>query len=261
MEFHRTSIDKLISIIEEVFDSNEIILSCDDVNYEIIVTDNDDSQLCGIILFNSKDLKMHLYKLKKCSISGTEFLLKMDELAEKLNIKSITLTDESSIEFGRGRSINLALLNILSTGKSWYNSKGYISTNYIDEQEHNLKIIDMNICEFLLGINFPEACTCSVSEITHLYKPNVDVKTFFTNIKELLKKGPSPELKDWLISFFRSLRRSSSDYKPEYYTRLTKIFIPDSIAIASKRGGKKRKYTKKKGRNKKRPLPLSRRRK
>ena len=57
--------------------------------------------------------------------------------------KTIYLYDASSI-YRCGWSINLARLEILKTGESWYNQRGYKQRAYEKETEENIKTITMS---------------------------------------------------------------------------------------------------------------------
>lgn len=94
----------------------------------------------------------HIYiiSLNKCGVnSGTYLLGKIDILAGLMpKIKYIELRDGSTININNV-DIDLAFLKILTKGKSWYNSLGYVSSNYSKEILHNNELRDTPLLEVL----------------------------------------------------------------------------------------------------------------
>jgi len=92
---------------------------------------------------------LNIDQLNKCGPahdlrSGTFLLQKVDELVREIpECKTIYLYDASTI-YRCGWSINLARLEILKTGESWYNQRGYKQRAYEKETEENRKIITMS---------------------------------------------------------------------------------------------------------------------
>jgi hypothetical protein len=128
----------------------------DYVDYEIIWSDKNGQQYtCSTLLFYDD----HIYckYLNKCgNNSGNMMLKKLDEIPTVMpNVKYIKLIDESTIifKFREIEIIPLSILKILSSGKSWYNSYGYISENYKNEIKHNAGFLDMNCIDFLNLVN------------------------------------------------------------------------------------------------------------
>lgn len=100
---------------------------------------------CGKIIIYKKEKIIHLDLLYKCDITGTQFLDKLEQFAQKYKFEGIQLEDGSEIIFNQDKDeevhINLWLLKILSKGESWYNSKGYTSDDYENEKLENEKFI------------------------------------------------------------------------------------------------------------------------
>ena len=95
--------------------------------------------------------KIELDNLNKCyNKSGSDNLKKIIEYGKYLKsrniIDKIELFDASTIYDKR---ISYALLSILSTGMSWYNSFGFISPNFKVEKEYNSKFLGLKFDEFL----------------------------------------------------------------------------------------------------------------
>ena len=116
--------------MEEFFDP-EIFNIVEEENCYIISTK--DGKQCLKLSFNRKTIKV--IDLDKCGSNGTFLLKKLEEYARSVGIEKIKLLDGSLIrtdcldDFGEEISINLAFLKLLTKGKSWYNSLGYLSSD------------------------------------------------------------------------------------------------------------------------------------
>lgn len=67
-----------------------------------------------------------------------------------IKAEELSLRDHSRLTTICGRdSISMIKLYILSTGISWYNSKGFVSKIFSMEQEHNSALLSVNIVDFL----------------------------------------------------------------------------------------------------------------
>jgi len=135
--------------------------------YEYIISTKD-GQLCLHLTFKNNAIYVNF--LGKCGSNGTILLKLLEEYAKSADIRDIELQDASELntncvdESGKEISINLALLKLLTIGKSWYNSLGYVSSESNAEEiaemscinailsskeEKILKIIDMYSIEKL----------------------------------------------------------------------------------------------------------------
>lgn len=134
-----------IEIIRRVF-SPKIIEINHPPNINIIDLESDD--ICGLFVIYPDHI--YIKRLDKCgSTSGTELLQMYDTLAQQMpSIKYIELEDASKIEICK-QKINLYILKILTTGQSWYNSKGYFSKHYESERSHNETIINKQYEDFI----------------------------------------------------------------------------------------------------------------
>ena len=106
--------------------------------------------------FYFSDDKIHIWNLNKCVINGPSSLLKMEILAKKFPfVKYIDLLDVSQFQvYPDDVNIQVSLrdLKILTQGKSWYNTKEYISDDYKYELECNKKIINNSMFWFNIEI-------------------------------------------------------------------------------------------------------------
>jgi hypothetical protein len=110
-----------------------------------------DGQFCLKISFYENEIIV--YKLEKCNTNGSLLLNLVEKFAEKFaekmpNYRFITLIDDSKIntkckDDEASLGIDLATLKILTKGMSWYNSLGYVSSNFEEEKEHNDEILKM----------------------------------------------------------------------------------------------------------------------
>jgi len=90
--------------------------------------------------------------ISKCSdrITGTQILNIINKFVNEAGISVVNLQDKSDLPgICYNYNIPLYILYILSTGKSWYNSHGYISSTYTDEVKHNSRFLDIPMIEFI----------------------------------------------------------------------------------------------------------------
>ena len=83
-------------------------------------------------------------------ITGNTVISIAKHFGHMINVELLTLEDHSML---RGicafDTINMIKLYILSTGISWYNSKGFVSESFDIEKQHNSQLLSLNIAEFL----------------------------------------------------------------------------------------------------------------
>ena len=126
------SIDEIISsvFLPEMFTINE----CDedhDEGYKCVEIKTTENRTCAQLQIYSDHI--HINSLEKCgATTGSHMLEMIERMAERMgNINYITIGDGSNLFLCPGiRGIPLATLKILTTGQSWYNSKGYISNRF-----------------------------------------------------------------------------------------------------------------------------------
>jgi len=148
-----------------------------------------------------------IQNLNKCdNNSGTNLLLKIDELVKKISevkkipeIKYIELFDGSTISLNN-IEIDLAFFKILTTGQSWYNCFGYVSNSYQNEVNENkelrnelltLELIDS--CKETLIIEYYKKqqiyfADITVDEIKNKTKEQIEeqIEDKITNLKKKL---------------------------------------------------------------------------
>lgn len=120
--------------LPEKFTINE----CDedhDKGYKCVEIKTIDNRTCAQLQIYSKYININ--SLEKCgATTGSDMLDKIEKMAKSIgNIEYITIGDGSVLSLCPGiRGIPLATLKILTTGKSWYNSKGYISNIFYNSK-------------------------------------------------------------------------------------------------------------------------------
>lgn len=113
-------------IFDIVFEKNKYTIS------------SKDGRMCLYFTIESDTIDLHL--LDKCSSRGTILLQLLEEFARSIDITFIKLQDASQIvtrcsDNGNPVAIDLAILKLITKGRSWYNTQGYFSS--CDEKENN----------------------------------------------------------------------------------------------------------------------------
>jgi len=217
-------VSELKNKIRSVFDDSvyEILIGYNSINdITIILNSKEPNTLCGQLQYKPKDNTIHVNMIQKCSTSGTLFLENLDKLAEILQVNEIRLEDKSNIIFicdGKKITIEMPILYILSTGRSWYNSKGYISSDSENEIIHNSEIIQQDMTKFLKDLGYGDI------DKEFLSRHNLDstVKTFFTTVKNYLMVNNDCQLILWLKDLFTKIKRKKTIL---YGVNLHKEFI------------------------------------
>lgn len=128
--------------MEEFFDSERFDITRHE-DYYIISTK--DGKQCLTLSLDEDTIEVH--DLDKCGLTGTILLDLLEKYARSVGIKEINLLDASLIhtncedETGQTINIDLAVLKLLTTGKSWYNSLGYFSSDDTEETKEEIEKI------------------------------------------------------------------------------------------------------------------------
>jgi hypothetical protein len=141
----------IITTLKQVFPEDQFIIKHDDrskLNQTVtIITKGDSDKGCATMMMDKEGPGvLHIGKLDRCGIKGSETLKKIEEFARMSGFKKITLKDESFIYICT-KLFGLAQLKILTKGESWYNSLGYKSTNYDNEKKNNEALIKKTLKE------------------------------------------------------------------------------------------------------------------
>ena len=125
---------------------------------------------------------------------------KLKDIAKELGITRLELSDKSK-KIICGKNIFLAPYYILKHGQSWYNSLGFFSKNFYEEEPHNEKIRQKTLGHYTTII-----CDSIRKEVNRLKqiieKPQISVFDRFmaqiksTELNTIIKKLESDEFKD-----------------------------------------------------------------
>ena len=98
---------------------------------------------CLELTISIEDDEIQIIGLDKCYSTGRKLLDLVEKLSKKLGITKISLLDVSKIQTDCELSIDLGYLKILTNGISWYNSLGYVSSEFEEERRQNSEILQM----------------------------------------------------------------------------------------------------------------------
>lgn len=119
---------------------------------EIGITNSIIVLLMEIPITNKKldDIHIGYINAIEKQISGNRVISIAKQFGHMVNVELLTLEDHSMLRGICGfNTINMIKLYILSTGISWYNSKGFVSESFDIEKQHNSQLLSLNIAEFL----------------------------------------------------------------------------------------------------------------
>ena len=161
-------------------------------------------------------IKIIIFKIYKCNISGDNILSIMDSIAAAIAIKTKTTvqlyigSDTSKIIFknenGKDGKISLAMLSLLTSGLSWYGKHGYYNQDIKQAQtnfKYNKNIIDQKATIFFKDNNIDNDIVNDIvnnllklDEITY---NKLTVRQFFEKIKFHLKRLDPLDTKNGII--------------------------------------------------------------
>ncbi len=171
-------------ILEKYFDKKLYVIEEENMNirnnqffsiyYKQKFISDEESSECLYILIIHNERKIHLHHLRFvlpniCKINGAELLYLLYKVASELNYDIVIGTDHSKKQlYDQCYIKNLAVYNILLTGKSYYNRFGYGEVNdneeirqmkikdFFDENDNDLKrlieLLNMEISEVNLTV-------------------------------------------------------------------------------------------------------------
>jgi hypothetical protein len=168
--------------------------------HTLLVLSKETNKSCINITFHNSRIAdiwtFHIDLLKRCTITGSESLNKIEKFAKSFpDIKTISLDDKSTIELCERPEIfiHLSIFYILHSGVSWYNSKGYYSANFKEETKHNKKQIERPLIHFLsecIGSGSVSKKEQMIRGIDLFYRGDKDlsVTDFFNIVKRVIRK-------------------------------------------------------------------------
>jgi len=111
----------------------------------IKIKNKSNNEMC--IEIHLEEESINIVNLEHCGYNGRTNLEAIIEYSKELKIiKSLYLTDASYLKHNE---IDLSILYILSTGKSWYNQFRFYSIKSQEEIDHNQKFLTMTLEQFL----------------------------------------------------------------------------------------------------------------
>lgn len=191
-------------MIKRIFEPTDFKINIKRGEYVITTIEE---EKCIVMTFRINFPNISLHNLYKCGLNtGTKLLQKIDALAKITpGIKTISLSDESKITVCDDIEISLSYINILSSGKSWYNSHGYFSQTYDKEQQNNLKYLDYSIYDFLKNCIGP------------------GLKKYTETMNDIFNE-PDDNLYPKQIAEVKLYRENKEDAKQNYKTRIESYY-------------------------------------
>lgn len=128
------------------------IVDTEDKTYKFFVKDSDKNECLDIELTDIDGMHyiINVASLNKCANSGSANLHGLEQYAKALgNVSEIKMEDTSYILLCDRHAIPLFCLNILSSGRSWYNKQGYKSSTYTKEYQYNKRQIQKKLITVL----------------------------------------------------------------------------------------------------------------
>lgn len=139
-----------IDILSKYFKEEYFIIDEEEPGTIIVHPREKDFLECLKLKFDGDTMKVDY--LSKCThrLSGSQTLNIVNKFAKEVGITTVKLKDKSDLPgICYNYPIPLYILYILSTGKSWYNSYGYVSKTYTSEVEHNRRLLTMKMSDFI----------------------------------------------------------------------------------------------------------------
>ena len=189
-----SNISEILQYTKELFPSSNYTAKVDKDDGYILVNDYKNRMCVKFIIFNQE---MDISDIAKCNqMSGTSSLTRLLDIAKRFHVTYIQLVDASSI-ITMGYDFPLHLMQILTTGNSWYNKHGFISEEYKEELENNFQLLHITVGEF--------------------------IKKYFEEIK---KNQP---LGDFVPSYMKQISMEELDSIPEFLGNRVKDVVNEII--------------------------------
>lgn len=209
--------EKIQNAIHSVFDSvvgpeNVSIFSkSNGTIYVIIQKPSSSCAYLELYISTSEENKnnIHVHTLDNCEEEkkGGDFLMLVEELAQLIGSKQITLVDASRIKWG-SQYVSLKTLYNLTTGQSWYNSLGYIcldnqyGSHVVNYEDNKHKIRNTKVSDFIeevkdkahdrLTEEMIDNIFREITETHHELNPEMNIQDYFTIVKKILRDRSSP---------------------------------------------------------------------
>jgi hypothetical protein len=134
---------------------------------------------------------LHVASLSKCrTMSGNSLLALVDKLAQSIPFIEYAFLEDLSRLKKCNKNISLSNLKILTTGDSWYGSKGYYSPMHLDVMAHNKKLQDITMGELLYAFKLDGIDELVVDAFPELDVNKMTVRAFFSIISDQIQSFP-----------------------------------------------------------------------
>ena len=202
---------RIQNAIHSVFGSENVSIK---LNRPILVFIKKPESSCIYLelhIYEENQNNIHVHALDNCEEEkkGRELLMLVEDLAQRIGSKQITLLDASRIKLNNFQSVSLKTLYILTTGQSWYNSLGYIcldnqrGTHAVYYKENKDKIITTTVSDFIEEVKHNTSDRLTEELIDKIFKeiteethrelnPEMYIKDYFTIVKKILREGIRP---------------------------------------------------------------------
>ena len=149
------SYNAIDSIVKKYF--NHYKLTKNNKEYEVEVNCSNTLENTIFIINTDDSIYINLIYAPCDGFKGKEIVRKIINIANDLHITNIELEDQSDIYIKDDKdkvicSINLAPLNILLKGHTWYNTMGFVYSDFEKDKDYNTLLINMTTTEFFYYI-------------------------------------------------------------------------------------------------------------
>lgn len=229
--------------VEQVFLPSSFIVEVNDEVDEVAIKTLDGKEC---LFFNVLSNLIYVDTVKKCGVTGTEVLRKVEELAKLIpSVKEILLMDASKMS-KCGIDIDLAKIKILTKGESWYNSLGYISAKGDTNREKSIneKTINMSYNDFMDNLIKDPSIKQRGIELFPDVDVNISVKSYFNSIWTIINNTncDNVNMVMWLKDVINRINKMGIlNYNPS----LKKVVAPQGGRKKTRRGRKKTRRHKK----------------
>jgi len=211
------------------------VKNINDNEYKIETKNNEECLTIHFLLDN-----IRIEKLSKCGEnSGTYLLNKIEDLAKSMkNIQYITLLDTSEVKM-YDCNIDLAILKILTEGKSWYNKLGYFSSDYENEKIHNAEYINMEFDKLISSCRNASETYLKITNRENIIKTigllENKIKKKKKNVENLVKKKEKylkiiDNYDDYIIEEFEKINNNFNSLE----RKRIKLFPKIDVKISTK---------------------------
>jgi hypothetical protein len=191
-----------------------------EVEVEVKCSDTTTTLENTIFIINTNDNSIYIDLINApCDgLNGKKIVRNIINIANELDISNIELEDQSyknlisDIDYTLKCRINLAQLNIILKGQTWYNTMGFVYDDFEKDKTSNEKLLNKSTSEFL---NFVDGKIGKLNEWDTTY-------IFLNNFKELIEdKDHTKPFKE----IFKELYNEENDNNNKCSKNLVTIYM------------------------------------